>query len=78
MSQPYFHVEISLIYFLPVIGMCAMANGNCSDICTDQNGSAICSCTSGFRLGTDNKTCSGEKHDRYCTVDLWLICFRYK
>ena len=43
------------------INECATNNGNCSQICTNRNGSFICSCTSGYALNSNNRTCSGKK-----------------
>ena len=53
-------MHCSILFIFVVLGVCAASNGNCSDICTDVNGTAVCSCKPGFRLGSDNKTCAGK------------------
>ena len=45
------------------INECESNNGNCSQSCTNTNGSYICSCLSGYMLSVDKKTCDGK-----CTV----------
>ena len=42
------------------INECALNNGNCSQTCTNKNGTYMCSCTNGYLLNPDNRTCSGE------------------
>ena len=42
------------------INECAMNNGNCSQICSNTIESYMCSCTAGFVLNVDGKTCDGE------------------
>ena len=36
-----------------------MNNANCSQTCTNTNGSYLCSCNSGYTLNADNRTCHG-------------------
>ena len=61
-AHPYQIMQtVPKIYFLgPDINECAMYNGNCSQICTNTNGSYLCSCSSGYGLNADNRTCTGE------------------
>ena len=65
------------IFICVVLGVCAASNGNCSDICTDVNGTAVCSCKPGYLLGLDNKTCAGEGKC-YAIIDVksldWKLC----
>ena len=35
-------------------------NGGCNQTCTDTMDSVKCSCGTGFRLDTDNRTCNGK------------------
>lgn len=40
---------------------CATMNGGCDDLCTNDDGSFSCSCTSsGFMLGADGRSCEGK------------------
>ena len=50
-----------LIDLLPIdINECAKLNGNCSQICTNSNGSYACSCFSGFQINSNNQSCNGK------------------
>lgn len=40
---------------------CLNGNNNCTHVCINTNGSYICSCNSGYVLGSDNNTCYGEQ-----------------
>ena len=54
---------ILVMYFysmIPDINECATLNGNCSQTCTNTNGSYYCSCSPGYILGGNNMTCNGE------------------
>ena len=42
------------------IDECSTNKGNCSQICTNTDGSYVCSCQSGYLLGADRKTCNGK------------------
>lgn len=46
--------------YTPDIDECANNNGQCSNICTNTNGSYICSCKPGYLLGADMLTCNGK------------------
>lgn len=39
------------------INECAMHNGNCSQLCSNNIGSFACSCHTGFRMAPDKRTC---------------------
>ena len=39
-----------------VVDPCETANGGCKQVCTNNNGAATCSCTTG-KLNTDGKHC---------------------
>ena len=41
------------------VNECSSNNGNCSQICTNTNGSFICSCQIGYVLNADSRTCNG-------------------
>ncbi|KAI6653400.1 Fibrillin-2-like [Oopsacas minuta] len=41
------------------IDECSISTDNCQQICTNNNGSFICSCEPGYTLDTDMSTCSG-------------------
>ena len=41
------------------INECLSNNGNCSQVCTNTNGSYYCSCYPGYLLQPDGKTCTG-------------------
>ena len=47
---------------------CQISNGNCSQNCINTNGSYFCTCTSGYSLAADGKTCNGR-----CINKLWMI-----
>ena len=38
---------------------CKMANHGCQQRCINRHGSYACTCVNGYRLNSDNKTCSG-------------------
>ena len=58
----------SIIYFNPDVNECDVDNGNCSQICTNTNGSFICECNVGYQLDTDGTTCNGLYREliNYC------------
>ncbi|XP_013379695.1 fibrillin-1 [Lingula anatina] len=39
---------------------CAVNNGGCSHTCTDADGGVKCSCSAGYVLGSDGKTCEDD------------------
>ena len=40
---------------------CATNNGGCAHICTNTDGSFVCSCRTGFTLASDGLGCNGEE-----------------
>jgi len=40
---------------------CATNNGGCAHICTNTDGSFVCSCRTGFTLASDGLGCDGEE-----------------
>ena len=42
------------------IDECADGNGGCDQICTNNNGSFMCSCGTGYILTADNLGCDGK------------------
>ena len=42
------------------INECAENSDGCEQMCTDTDGSFVCSCRDGFRLGSDRRSCDGE------------------
>ena len=56
-------------HFCPDINECMAANGNCSQICTNTNGSYACFCQSGYALTADSRKCTGESMVGLCTMD---------
>ena len=47
-------------YIISEINECSINNGNCSQLCTNTNGSYFCSCNPGYVLNGNNMTCNGE------------------
>ena len=48
------------LFFVSDINECSTNNGNCSQICTNTNGSYVCSCSPGYLLSGDKMTCNGD------------------
>ena len=46
------HVDID-------IDECAASNGNCAQICSNNLGSFVCLCNSGYILDADGRGCNG-------------------
>lgn len=42
------------------IDECSLSNGGCDHSCANIPGSFTCSCDSGYELGSEGLTCSGE------------------
>ena len=49
-------------YCFPVLDIneCSANNGECSQTCSNTNGSFVCSCMIGYTLSADNLTCNGK------------------
>ena len=52
------------------VNECATLNGGCSQICTNIIGSYYCSCSIGYLLSADNRTCNGTY---VISISRWLI-----
>ena len=50
-----------ILYTDANVNECATNNGGCAHICTDTEGSFICSCNSGFELANNGLGCNGEE-----------------
>ncbi len=48
------------MYYLVDINECNTNNGGCAQVCTNTDGSFMCSCNTGFLLAGDLATCNGE------------------
>ena len=49
---------------------CSINNGGCDEMCTNTNGSYVCSCNDGYILNDDGLTCDGIMH-----ISSFLISF---
>ena len=54
------------------INECLFSNGNCSQACTNTNGSYFCSCQNGYMLSDDSMTCNG-KYSLLVMIGSWII-----
>ena len=52
-------LDISEIIFLLDIDECSENTDGCAQQCTNTDGSFICSCDSGYTLGSDQWSCIG-------------------
>ena len=52
-------LDISEIIFLLDIDECSENTDGCAQQCTNTDGSFICSCGSGYTLGSDQRSCIG-------------------
>lgn len=49
-----------MVIFSVDVNECSTMNGGCDDLCSNTNGSFLCSCgSSGFLLGDDGQSCVG-------------------
>ena len=44
----------------PDVNECLVNNGDCSQLCRNEEGGRRCECFAGYTLGTDGRTCVGE------------------
>ena len=51
--------QISLNCSFLDIDECSINNGGCDEMCTNTNGSYVCSCNDGYILNDDGLTCDG-------------------
>ena len=54
----YWIISIQLLLSID-INECSISNDGCEEICTNTNGSFICSCHQGYMLRHDKRTCTG-------------------
>ena len=47
------------VYVLVLPALNACGDNNCEQFCSNQGGSPVCSCSPGFNLGQDEKSCNG-------------------
>ena len=52
--------NLHLNFLIADVNECSVNNGGCSDVCTNTVGSYQCSCSTGFTLQSDGKTCTGN------------------
>ena len=52
------------MYSVIDVNECAIANGQCTQTCTNTNGSYACSCDSDYVLATDNFGCAGKNQKK--------------
>ena len=60
----YVTVSIHIIYFNVDIDECTNNTGNCTQTCTNTEGSFTCGCDDGYILDRDGTTCNGM----YCEI----------
>ena len=48
----------------PDIDECTIMNGGCDTHCTNSEGSYECSCSEGYALMPDLRTCAGNRHQK--------------
>lgn len=59
------HINIVTILYSTDTNECTVNNGNCSQLCTNTNGSYICSCELGYFLDVNNHSCNGRFISNY-------------
>ena len=59
--QSDLYIYSNTVVLLSDINECNESNGNCSQICTNTEGSCECSCRDGYNLGGDGQNCSGTR-----------------
>ena len=55
------------LYYLIDIDECKSGAHQCTQICTNNNGSYTCSCNNGYELSKDERTCTGEEINIICS-----------
>lgn len=60
MSSQILKMYAMATFITSEINECSTNNGNCSQLCTNTNGSYFCSCNHGYVLNGNNMTCSGK------------------
>ena len=59
---------VYITFLLTDIDECVTNNGGCSQNCSNNFGTFICSCNTGYTLFSDGLTCNGEVKSCTCTV----------
>ena len=59
-SLLHFVLLLALFTLFPEVDKCSTNNGGCDHDCVDTNGYYECQCSSGYRLSSDDKSCTGE------------------
>ena len=67
--------DISIFNVCLDINECADKTSGCNQHCTDFPGSFRCSCTAGYRLNSDGKTCEG-RFTKYLLYSKAVDCSR--
>ena len=52
--------------YIADINECDTDNGGCSQVCTENDGSFVCSCNKGYELDADGTTCNGKAISCQC------------
>ena len=60
---------IIIIVSFPDIDECEEGTSGCYQICTNNNGSYVCSCIDGYDLDMDSRTCNGQ----YLIISLYIF-----
>ena len=58
-SLPYYREYHPFMCVCVDIDECSMGSHDCEQVCTNTEGSFICSCSSGFDLSSNGRTCNG-------------------
>ncbi len=59
------------------INECNTNNGGCDQVCTDTDGSFMCSCNSGYLLSEDGVSCNGILMFIFFILENLIINFRF-
>ena len=51
-----------MLHILSDIDECSVRNGDCDHTCKNKQGSFECGCKNGYKLGGDQKSCSGNNY----------------
>ena len=70
-SMLVLHIIHPFISILSDIDECSDGTHNCSQICTNTNGSFICECNHGFQLYFDGATCNGRL-EAVCSIHSYI------
>ena len=63
------HCQLSLLFFFLCIFLdhneCNTAIHGCQQKCVNIHGTYSCACLNGYKLNSDNKTCSGQTQNNF-------------